>query len=91
MRQAQRLPEGCAAEPGQPLRAPLPRRTQDQTQVVSGSNMYCSSMFTSVFTSDTCLWKQITSTVHHDHVSTCVTCGKVFIEVEFDFVNSSSL
>lgn len=29
----QRLPEGGAAEPGQPLRPPFSRRTQEQTQV----------------------------------------------------------
>lgn len=36
VRPAQRLPEGGAAEPGQPLRPPLPRRAQDQAQVGSG-------------------------------------------------------
>lgn len=33
VRQAQCLPAGGAAEPGQPLRAPLPRGAQDQAQV----------------------------------------------------------
>lgn len=45
VRQAQRLPEGGAAQPGQPLRPPLPRRAQDQTQVccrcVSGASYWC--------------------------------------------------
>lgn len=33
VRQAQCLPEGGAAEPGQPLCQPIPRRTEDKTQV----------------------------------------------------------
>lgn len=40
LRQTQRLPEGGAAEPGQPLRPPLPRRAQDQTQVCSRTYAY---------------------------------------------------
>lgn len=45
VRQAKRLAEGGAAEPGQPLRPPLPRRTQDQARVSSSSNMSCTNVF----------------------------------------------
>lgn len=41
VRPAQRLPEGGAAEPGQPLRPPVPRRAQDQTEVTRSGLCSC--------------------------------------------------